>query len=89
MPVLDGYQTTTLIREGKAGKMWRDVPIVAMTANAMVGDRQKCIDAGMNDYISKPINPDKLTQKIIEVIKDKTKPPNFGEVKSKTMVVHD
>lgn len=83
MPVLDGYQTTMLIRQGKAGNIWRDIPIVAMTANAMVGDRQKCIDAGMDDYISKPINLDKLAQKIIEVIKDQTKPSISGEIKSK------
>jgi signal transduction histidine kinase/CheY-like chemotaxis protein len=68
MPVLDGYQTTLSIREGKAGKIWCDVPIVAMTANAMAGDRQKCIDVGMDDYISKPISPSRLAQKIIEVI---------------------
>jgi signal transduction histidine kinase/ActR/RegA family two-component response regulator len=68
MPVLDGYQTTGSIRKGKAGKRWCDVPIIAMTANAMKGDRQKCIDAGMDEYISKPINPDKLVAKIIEVL---------------------
>ena len=54
MPVLDGYKATKRIRllDGKAGK----VPIVAMTANAMLGDRERCLRAGMDDYISKPVS---------------------------------
>jgi CheY-like chemotaxis protein len=56
MPEMDGYQATKLIREGKAGICYKDIPIVAMTANAMLGDEQKCLDAGMNDYLVKPIN---------------------------------
>ncbi len=57
MPVMDGYETTKKIREGYAGAGYRDTPIVALTANAMKGDKQKCLDAGMTDYISKPIDP--------------------------------
>jgi CheY-like chemotaxis protein len=60
MPVMDGYQATMQIRQGKAGDKNRDIIIIAMTANAMQGDREKCIDAGMNDYITKPIEPTKL-----------------------------
>jgi polar amino acid transport system substrate-binding protein len=60
MPELDGYQTTEKIRSGKAGEHYRDVTIIAMTANAMVGDRQKCLNVGMNDYLTKPINEQKL-----------------------------
>lgn len=51
MPVMDGLQATRMIREAGIG-----VPIIAMTANAMVGDDQRCLDAGMNGYIPKPIN---------------------------------
>ena len=55
MPELDGFETTRLIRAGQAGEFSRSLPIVAMTANAMVGDRNRCIDAGMDDYIAKPV----------------------------------
>lgn len=60
MPVMDGYETTRLIRtmEGDA----REIPIVAMTANAMKGDRKKCIAAGMDDYVAKPVKSEALEQ---------------------------
>lgn len=64
MPVLDGYQTTEKIRSGEAGERYTKIPIVAMTANAMQGDREKCLEAGMDDYISKPISTDDLEQNI-------------------------
>ena len=61
MPVLDGYSATRRWREHEAGHApgWR-LPIVAMTANAMAGDRQRCLDAGMDDYLSKPVARDQL-----------------------------
>ncbi|WP_426357880.1 response regulator [Pseudocolwellia sp. HL-MZ19] len=60
MPEMDGYQATKMIREGSAGACYQNIPIVAMTANAMLGDEQKCLDAGMDDYLVKPINKDKI-----------------------------
>jgi len=58
MPLMDGYTATRRIRNLKSEI--RKVPIIAMTAHAMTGDREKCLEAGMNDYVSKPIDPEKL-----------------------------
>jgi signal transduction histidine kinase/DNA-binding response OmpR family regulator len=60
MPVMDGYDATQKIRLGEAGEAYRQVPIIAMTANVMEGDKEKCFDAGMNDYLPKPIEPEDL-----------------------------
>jgi two-component system, sensor histidine kinase len=60
MPILDGYETTAAIRNGTAGEHNRNIPIIAMTANAMKGDKEKCFEVGMDDYMSKPINQNVL-----------------------------
>jgi two-component system sensor histidine kinase/response regulator len=64
MPDMDGYQATRLIREGTAGKYYQQLPIIALTANAMKGDREDCLAAGMNDYLSKPLTPEALEKKL-------------------------
>lgn len=62
MPVLNGYETTRIIRK----EMRSQVPIIAMTAHAMAGEREKCIQLGMDDYISKPISEQILFEKIFK-----------------------
>jgi CheY-like chemotaxis protein len=57
MPEMDGYEAIERI---KGDKMMKDVPLIAVTAQAMAGDREKCLEAGADDYISKPINVDQL-----------------------------
>ena len=61
MPVMDGLETTKKIR---ANRTWAALPIIAMTAHAMSGDKERCIDAGMNGYVSKPVQPVSLVQTI-------------------------
>lgn len=65
MPRMDGMEATKFIRS-KFSEPVSSVPIIAITASAMVGDRNKFIEAGMNDYISKPFNPEKLYQLLVK-----------------------
>jgi two-component system, sensor histidine kinase and response regulator len=62
MPVMDGFTATQTIRGGRAKVVNPEIPIIAMTAHAMKGDRERCLGAGMNDYISKPISPKDLAE---------------------------
>lgn len=68
MPVMDGFETTKRIRAGEAEGQER-IPVVALTANAMFGDRERCLAVGMNDYIAKPIDP-----KALRIVLDKHGP---------------
>jgi CheY-like chemotaxis protein len=64
MPEMDGFEATAEIRNHKSDVLDHNIPIIAMTAHAMKGDRERCLEAGMDDYASKPINPKVLSQKI-------------------------
>jgi PAS domain S-box-containing protein len=67
MPIMDGFVATAKIREQEGEK--RRTPIVAMTASAMAGDRERCLAAGMDDYVSKPISPESISEVLRRWIK--------------------
>ena len=68
MPEMDGYEATRCIRQ----KGFMNIPIIAMTANAMKGDRELCLEAGMNDYITKPIKREIVFQVLEKWLKHPT-----------------
>ncbi len=75
MPVMDGFEAVACIRNNSSGSYSPDIPVIAMTANAVKGDKEKCLDAGMTDYISKPL---KMID--FEQILDRYKPENGKRV---------
>jgi signal transduction histidine kinase/DNA-binding response OmpR family regulator/HPt (histidine-containing phosphotransfer) domain-containing protein len=77
MPVMDGLTATRIIRQNPR---FKDLPIVAMTANAMASDREKCLEAGMNDHLAKPIDPDQLFEALRRWIPARPAAPNVVAV---------
>ena len=67
MPVMGGLEATRRLRDGTGGVRDPDVPVIALTANAMDGDREACLAAGMNDFLAKPVNIATLRQAIERV----------------------
>jgi len=84
MPVMDGYETTKAIR--LMNSPMRDVPVIALTANATKADVEKCISAGMNDYLPKPFTPDDLYRKLF--IDQKITPKQKVKTKAVIPPVH-
>ncbi len=78
MPVMDGVTATREIRKEERLK---DLPVVAMTANAMQGDRDRCMAAGMNDHVAKPIEPEDLWKALLKWIKPRHAAASIAEVK--------
>ena len=68
MPHLDGPSATRAIRQLPG---WTDIPIVALTANAFVEDRQNCLDAGMDEFLTKPVNPDMFVATLVRLLSAK------------------
>ncbi len=68
MPELDGFDATRRIRAREADEHLPRLPILAMTANAMTGDRERCLEAGMDDYIAKPVSRSQLAEALVRII---------------------
>lgn len=70
MPIFDGYQATQQLRKGATGSKGKNIPVIALTANAIEGDREKCLDSRMDDYLSKPIEPKLLKETMSRWLRD-------------------
>ncbi len=73
MPEMNGFECTRLIRKSDPSRLNPEIPIIAMTAHAMKGDKDKCMGAGMDDYMSKPLNFKELGEKLIYFMDKKSK----------------
>jgi CheY-like chemotaxis protein len=93
MPEMDGYDATRAVRRGEAGEENKQLPIIAMTANAMSGDREKCIVAGMDDYIAKPISLSILKSMLIKWVSKEessnTTQSNVAQIESTDSLLWD
>ena len=74
MPGVDGFEATTRIRTVVGDR----IPIIAFTANALPGDRQRCLAAGMNDYVPKPVRADRLQEILDRWVPRRSDPPNVN-----------
>jgi CheY-like chemotaxis protein len=81
---MGGYEATRQIRSGEANVLDPDLPIIALTASAMAEDQKKCLAAGMNDYIAKPVKPQELIDKVRQWLRHSPPPatprPEFPEL---------
>jgi CheY-like chemotaxis protein len=80
MPEMDGFEATAIIRDPGSGVLNHRVPIVAMTANAMAGDRDACLKAGMDDYLSKPVKKEDLSMILEKWLKPEAPRHNAGGI---------
>ncbi len=83
MPEMDGFEATAEIRNPHSAVRNHDVPIIALTAHAMKGYRERCIEAGMDDYVTKPIRPDELVKAIERHISGKAVPRSAQGVEAR------
>ena len=74
MPDMNGFEATRLIRDPESRVLRHDIPIIAMTAHALKGDREKCLEAGMNDYLSKPVTALALNEILEKSLAVRTRP---------------
>jgi two-component system sensor histidine kinase/response regulator len=87
MSVLDGYEATQRIRAGEAGERAKSLPIIALTAHALASDRERCILAGMSDYMTKPIDPSVLRSLLEKYSQPRAAKPDASELVSSSAAV--
>jgi HPt (histidine-containing phosphotransfer) domain-containing protein len=80
MPDMDGIEATRVIRDRSSSVPRHDIPIIAMTAYAMKGDREKFLEAGMNDYVSKPVNLEDLEKVLSRWLGSGASPPEHARL---------
>ncbi len=81
MPKLNGYDTIKKIR---AQNRWRELPVIAMTAQAITGEKEKCLDAGMSDFLTKPVNPTQLCETLLKWIDKSDEHPGLPQTLPQT-----
>ena len=86
MPVMNGYETTTAIRTIEAGG--QPVPIIALTAGTVVGEKERCLEAGMSDYITKPVLKATIQKMITKWVLDKSEQEDLSNLSSKQLLIH-
>jgi signal transduction histidine kinase/HPt (histidine-containing phosphotransfer) domain-containing protein/ActR/RegA family two-component response regulator len=79
MPEMDGFEATAVIRDPESKILNHKVPVIAMTANAMKGDREACLEAGMDDYLSKPVKKEDISVVLEKWLKPETPEHNAGD----------
>ncbi len=83
MPVMDGYEATGMIRNNPA---WSDLPILAITANSLSGDKERCLACGCTSYLSKPFKTEQLIAEIKQLLSHKTFKGKHSEIQSQQLI---
>ncbi|MFH1744439.1 MAG: Hpt domain-containing protein, partial [bacterium] len=81
---MDGFEATRRIRDASSSVANHDIPIIALTAHAIKGDREKCLKAGMDDYISKPVNPREVAEVIEKWLSQPAQPKPISPASERT-----